>query len=113
VAFVGLLATLSTLVVERRRELAIRSALGASPRQLARRILGQGMALTVVGLAVGLGLGSAGSRGLSTLLYRVSPFDMMTFAGAALVIGGGAMLTTYLAAWRARSVDPLVVLRDE
>ncbi len=113
VAFVGLLATLSTLVAERRRELAIRSALGASPSQLARRILGQGMALTVVGLAVGLGLGSAGARGLSSLLYRVSPFDLMTFAGAVLVIGGGAMLTTYLASCRARSVDPLVVLRDD
>jgi predicted permease len=113
VAFVGLLAALSTLVAERRRELAIRSALGASPRQLARRILGQGMALTVVGLAAGLGLGSAAARGLSTLLYRVSPFDLMTFAGAALVIGGGAMLTTYLAAFRARSIDPLVVLRDQ
>ena len=71
------------------------------------------MALTVVGLAVGLGLGSAGARGLSSLLYRVSPFDLMTFAGAVLVIGGGAMLTTYLASCRARSVDPLVVLRDE
>jgi predicted permease len=113
VAFVGLLATLSTLVVERRRELAIRSALGASPRQLARRIVGQGMALTVVGLAMGLGLGSAGARALSALLYRVSPLDPMTFAGAALVIGVGAMLTTYLAAWRARSIDPLAVLRDE
>ena len=113
VAFVGLLATLSTLVAEQRRDLAIRSALGASPWQLTTMILGKGMALTVVGLVVGLGLGRAAAQGLSTLLYRVSPFDMMTFAGAALVIGGGAMLTTYLAALRARSVDPLVVLREE
>ncbi len=113
VAFVGLLATLSTLVAEQRRDLAIRSALGASPWQLTTMILTKGMALTVVGLVLGLGLGRAAAQGLSTLLYRVSPFDMMTFAGAALVIGGGAMLTTYFAALRARGVDPLVVLRDE
>ncbi len=78
-----------------------------------RMILGKGMALTVVGIVLGLGLGRAAAQGLATLLYRVSPFDMMTFAGAALVMGVGAMLTTYLAALRARSVDPLVVLRDE
>jgi ABC-type antimicrobial peptide transport system permease subunit len=71
------------------------------------------MALTVIGLVLGLGLGRAGARGLSTVLYRVSPFDPMTFAGAALVIGGGAMVTTYLAAFGARSVDPIAVLRDE
>jgi putative ABC transport system permease protein len=113
VAFVGLLATLSTLVSERRRDLAIRSALGASSGQLTRGIMGHGVALTVAGLVLGLGLGTAAARGLSALLYRVSPFDVTTFAGVALVIGIGALLTAYLAAWRVRGIDPLLVLRDE
>jgi predicted permease len=113
VAFVGLLATLATLVAERRRDLAIRSALGASPGQLAWTIAGRGLMLTAVGLMVGLGLGTAAARGLSSLLYGVKPYDWMTFAGTVLVIGGGAILTTCLAAMRARHIDPLVVLRYE
>jgi putative ABC transport system permease protein len=113
VAFVGVLATLMTLVAERRRDLAIRSALGASPGRLVWTIVGQGLALTGLGIVIGLGFGGAGAQALSSFLYGVSPYDPMTFAGTALVIGGGALLTTYLAALRARRVDPLVILRSE
>jgi hypothetical protein len=113
VACVGVLATLMTVVAERRRDLAIRSALGASPGQLTWIIVGQGLALTAAGLVVGLSVGSAAAKALSSLLYRVSPFDATTFAGAALLIGGGALLTTYLAALGARRVDPLVILKSE
>jgi putative ABC transport system permease protein len=102
-----------TLVAERRRDLAIRSALGASPGHLVWTIVGQGLALTAAGVIIGLGIASAAARALSSLLYRVSPFDATTFAGTALLIGGGALLTTYLAALRARSVDPLAILRSE
>jgi predicted permease len=113
VACVGVLATLMTLVAERRRDLAIRSALGASPGQLTWLIVAQGFALTVVGLVVGLAVGCAAARALSSLLYRVSPFDAQTFAGTVVLIGAGAVVTTYLAALGARSVDPLVVLKSE
>jgi predicted permease len=113
VACVGVLATLMTLVAERRRDLAIRSALGASPRQLTWIILGQGLILTAAGLGIGLGIGSAAAKALSSLLYGVSPFDVATFAGAALLIGCGAILTTYVAAVGARRVDPLVILKSE
>ena len=113
VAFVGVLATLSTLVAERRRDLAIRSALGASPARLTWAIVGQGLALTALGLTLGLGLGGLAARGLSSLVYGVSPYDTLTFAGTGLLIGGGAVLMTYAAALRARSVDPLVVLKHE
>jgi ABC-type antimicrobial peptide transport system permease subunit len=75
--------------------------------------VGHGVALTAAGLVLGLGLGSAAARSLSALLYRVSPFDVTTFAGAALVVGTGALLTAYLAALRVRGIDPLLVLRDE
>jgi predicted lysophospholipase L1 biosynthesis ABC-type transport system permease subunit len=113
VAFVGVLATLSTVVAERRRDLAIRWALGASPARLTRSIVGQGLALTALGLVLGLGLGGAAARGLSSLVYGVSPYDVLTFAGTAVVVGGGAALMTYTAALRATSVDPLVVLKGE
>ena len=113
VALVGVLATLMTLVAERRRDLAIRSALGASSGRLVWTIVGQGLALSALGLTIGLGIGSAAARALSSLLYRVNPYNAMTLAGTALVIGGGAVLTTYLAALRVRGVDPLVILRSE
>jgi ABC-type antimicrobial peptide transport system permease subunit len=113
VAFVGVLATLMTLVAERRRDLAIRSALGASPGRLVWTIVSQGLALITFGLVIGLGVAAAAGKALSSLLYSVSPFDATTFAGTALLIGGGALLTTYLAALRTRTVDPLVILRSE
>jgi putative ABC transport system permease protein len=113
VAFVGVLATLLTLVAERRRDLAIRSALGAPPGHLVWTIVAQGLALTSLGLTIGLGVAGAAGTALSSLLYGVSPFDATTFAGTALLIGGGALLTTYLAALRTRGVNPLVVLRHE
>jgi predicted permease len=113
VAFVGVLATLSTVVAERRRDLAIRWALGASPARLTWSIVGHGLALTALGLVLGLGLGGAAARGLSSLVYGVSPYDVLTFAGTAVVIGGGAALMTFAAALRAKSVDPLVVLKHE
>jgi putative ABC transport system permease protein len=113
VAFVGVLATLMTVVAERRRDLAIRSALGASPGRLVWTIVGQGLALTAAGVIIGLGIASAAASALSSFLYRVSPLDATTFAGTALLIGGGALLTTYLAALRTRGVDPLVILGHE
>jgi predicted permease len=113
VAFAGVLATLMTLVAERRRDLAIRSALGASPRDLVWTIMGEGLALTAVGLVLGLGASGVAARAASSLLYRISPFDAMAFVGTALLVGTGALLTTYLAALRTRGVDPLAILRYE
>jgi predicted permease len=112
-ALVGVLATMTTLVAERRRDLAIRAALGASPSRLARRIVGHGLALTLIGVVVGLGLGAAAARSLASLVYGVSPYDAATFAGTASAIVSGAALMTYAAALRARSVDPLAVLKQE
>ena len=113
VAFVGVLATLATLVEERRRDLAIRAALGASPARLTWTIAGRGLVLTACGVAAGLGLSGAAARGLSSLLYGVGPYDAMTFAGTALVVGGGAVLMTYAAALGTWRVDPLAALKTE
>lgn len=113
VALVGMLATMTTLVAERRRDLAIRAALGASPSRLARTIVGHGLALTVAGVVLGIGLGWAAARSLATLVYGISPYDAATFVGTATVIVGGALIMTYAAALRARSVDPLDALKQE
>jgi putative ABC transport system permease protein len=71
-------------------------------------IVREGLALTAFGLVIGLGVAGAAGRGLSSLLYRISPLDAMTFAGTALLIGGGALLTTYVAALR-RAVSILLL----
>lgn len=113
VTFVGVLATLLTHVAERRRDLAIRAAIGASPARLTWTVVKQGLALTTLGLAVGFALGVAAARSFSSLIYGISPYDELTFTGTAIVIGGGATLLTYVAARRARSIDPIVVLKHD
>ncbi len=113
VALIGVLATFMALVAERKRDFAIRSGLGASPGRLVWTVVGHGVVLTAVGVLVGLSVGSAAARALSSLLYQVSPLDTTTFVGTAVLIGSGAVLTTYVAARRARRVDPVVVLRSE
>ncbi|MGV3518759.1 FtsX-like permease family protein [Luteitalea sp.] len=113
VALVGVLATLTTLVAERRREMAIRSAVGASPAVLVRTILVQGLVLIGSGLVVGLGGAALAARALSSLLHGVAPLDLSTFAGTALLIGLGTTALTWLAARRVHSVDPMLVLREE
>jgi len=113
VALAGVLATLTTLVAERRREMAIRSAIGASPARLVRAIVGQGVVLIVVGLVVGLAGAALAARALSSLLHGVAPFDLTTFAGTALSVGIAASILTWLAARSVRNVSPMAVLRDE
>jgi hypothetical protein len=113
VAFAGLLATLLTLVAERRRDFAVRSAIGATPERLMWTVAKLGLPLAGAGLLLGIGLGGIAARSLSSLLYRVSPYDPATFAATAALIGGGAVLTTLFAALRVRSIDPLSVLRYE
>ena len=109
----GVLATLTTLVAERRREMAIRSAIGASPTRLVRAVVGQGLVLIVAGLVVGLAGAGLAARALSSLLYGVAPFDLRTFVGTASSVGLAAAALTWLAARSVRGVAPMTVLRDE
>jgi ABC-type antimicrobial peptide transport system permease subunit len=104
---------LTTLVAERRRELAIRAAVGASPGELVRTIAVHGFVLVTVGLLLGLGAAALASRTLSSLLHGVVPLDAVSFIGTALVVGSAAMTFTWLAARRVRHVDPMMVLRQE
>ena len=112
-AMVGLFGQISYSVAQRTREIGIRMALGADPRDVLRLVLGQGMLLTVSGLFAGLLATLALTRLLSDLLFGVTPTDPWTFAAVACLLSGVAMLATYIPARRATRVDPLVALRYE
>jgi predicted permease len=113
VALVGVFATLATLATERRRDLGIRAALGASPARLMWSIASQGLVLTALGLAIGLCVSGATARALASLLYHVSPYDGRTFAAASVLVAGGAAVMTFAAALRTLRVDSVAVLRQE
>jgi putative ABC transport system permease protein len=112
-AAVGLYGVLAFIVGERRREIGVRMALGALPRDIAASMLGEGLRLTAVGVAVGVGLALAATRLLNALLFGTSPTDIVTFAGAAALIVTIAAAASLVPALRASRVDPLIALRDE
>ncbi|HEY4130318.1 MAG TPA: FtsX-like permease family protein, partial [Gemmatimonadaceae bacterium] len=112
-AAIGTYGVLSYLVTERRREIGIRVALGASAAGIVRLVLRQGLTLTVAGIAVGVIGALALARLTQSLLFGVSPSDPTTYlsVGAAIVVV--ALLACLVPAQRAMRVDPLVAIRDE
>lgn len=112
-AALGLFGVLTQMVAERRRELALRGALGATPAELARLVLAQAGALAALGLAGGLLAATVLARFLREQLYEISPTDPPTLAAAALLLLAVSLLAGWLPARRALRVDPMTVLRDE
>jgi putative ABC transport system permease protein len=112
-AAVGIYGMLSYAVTERTREMGIRLALGANPRDLIKLVVGQGMTLTLIGLVIGVGASFALTRLIARLLFGVSATDPMTFIVIPLLLAGVAMLACWIPARRATRVDPLVALRYE
>ena len=111
---VGTVFTNGTLVATgTTAELGLRMALGATPAEVLRLVLGSGMRLTALGLAIGAVLGVAGARALANLLYDVQLLDFPTFAITAGVLLAVALFASYLPARRAARVDPIVALRHE
>ena len=113
VSMVGLFGALGRAVVERRHELSIRAAVGASPARLVRLVAVGGLVATTVGLLAGLASAAVVGRGLASLLYGVSPYDPMTFSGVALLVLGGAVPATLVPARRAARLDPVIALRGD
>jgi ABC-type antimicrobial peptide transport system permease subunit len=111
-ASIGLYGVLTSVVGERRREIGIRVALGADKAAVVRMVLTHTLRLTVVGLALGAVSALALTGLMKTLLFEVTPTDMLTFAGSAAVLLGVALLSGLVPARRASAVDPLVVLRS-
>ena len=113
VAMVGLFGALARAVAERRHELAIRAAVGASPARLVRLVLRNALAVTGAGLTTGLLAAAATGRGLASLLYGVGPYDPVTFAAAVAAVVLAALAATAIPARRAARLDPMIALRAE
>jgi putative ABC transport system permease protein len=112
-AAVGLYGTLAFGVTQRRREIGVRVALGASRSEVLRLVVRQGMSLTVLGLALGMTGAFAVTRLMSGLLYQTEPLDLATFASVTGVLAAVALLSCYLPARRATRVEPMAALRAE
>ncbi len=112
-AATGIYGVLSGNVAERTREIGVRAALGASPANILRLILRQGMTLAALGIAIGLLGAIAASRALLTLLFGVSPLDPLTYAGVVAVLAAVAAIACWIPARRAAQVDPAITLRAE
>ena len=113
IAMVGVYGVISYSVSQRTHEIGIRMALGASPRDIFRLVVGQGMGLVLIGVGIGLAASLALTRFLESMLFGVSATDPATFAGVALLLAAVALLACYIPARRATRVDPLVALRYE
>ncbi len=113
VSMIGLFGALGRAVAERRQELSIRAAVGASPARLVRLVAVGSLVMTTAGLLAGLASAAAMGRGLASLLYGVSPYDPLTFSGVALLVLGGAVAATLVPALRAARVDPVIALRGD
>jgi putative ABC transport system permease protein len=112
-AAVGLYGVLAFIVSHRRREIGVRIALGATAGNVIADVLGHGLRLTALGIAVGVGLALVATRLMSALLFGVGATDVATFAGAAALLAIIAAAASLVPALRASRVDPLVALRDE
>jgi len=112
-AAVGLFGVLSFVVSTRSREMGIRMALGASPRDVRALVLRQGVRLVAIGLMIGCPLALGGAFLVRGMLYGLSPADPLTYAAVAILLLAAGLLASYLPARRATAADPASVLRAE
>jgi ABC-type antimicrobial peptide transport system permease subunit len=112
-AIVGIYSVMSYSVAQRTRELAIRSALGASNQGLLGLVLREGFFISGIGIAFGVAGAVAASRLLQALLYQVSPRDPFVLVVTAVAVAGAALLGYLIPALRASRVQPAVALRSE
>jgi putative ABC transport system permease protein len=110
---VGIYGVLSYSVSRRTHEIGIRSALGATRRDILRMVVGEGLLLTLTGVGVGVAVALGLTRVLTSLLYGVRPRDPLTFVALALLLVIVALLAVYIPTRRVKNVDPMVALRYE
>ncbi|MEJ2541144.1 MAG: FtsX-like permease family protein [Gemmatimonadota bacterium] len=112
-AALGIYGVIAFSVAQRRSELGLRMALGADGRTLRRSVIGDGLRLTGLGLAVGLVLAVALAGLARNVLFGVSVLDPITVGGVLALFAGVALVASAVPAWRAARVDPLRALREE
>jgi putative ABC transport system permease protein len=112
-AAIGVYGVMQYSVVQRTREIGIRTAFGARRPDLLLLVVGDGARLAVIGIALGLAGSVAFTRVMRTLLFETSPLDVPTFAGVASVMLLVALLSSYVPTRRALRVDPMIALRRE
>jgi putative ABC transport system permease protein len=112
-AIVGIYSVMSYTVAQRVRELAIRSALGASNNRLLKLVLREGFTMSAIGVGAGLAGAMGASRLLQSMLYQVSPTDPVVFGLTAVAVATTATLGYLVPAFRASRVQPAVALRSE
>jgi len=112
-AVIGIYGVIANSVAQRTNEIGIRMALGACSGEVLKLVMVQGLALVLLGVALGLAGIWGVMRLISSLLYGVRPTDPVTILGAACLLAGSAVLACYIPARRASRVDPMVALRYE
>ena len=112
-AMIGIYGVVAYNAGRRMREIGIRVALGANRPDVLKLLLGQGLLLTLTGVAIGLAGALALTHLMSSLLFGVRATDPVTFVSVCLLMGGAATLASYIPARRATNVDPVVALRQE
>jgi predicted permease len=112
-ALVGVYGVISYAAAQRTHEIGVRMAMGADRNDILKMVLRRGMVLVGVGVAIGLVITFAATRGISSLLVDVSPSDPLTLALVALLLGGVGMLASFIPARRAMRVEPLKALKYE
>jgi putative ABC transport system permease protein len=110
---IGIYGVMAYSVNQRRRELGIRMALGATSNDVLRLVVLQGLRLTLMGVVVGLVASFAASRLIASMLFDVSPTDIITFIAVPVLLAIAALGASYLPALRATRIDPMVALRYE